>query len=61
MENTYTLAKLTISKRSFEEIKKKLKAAGYEQAFLAGNIINMTGIGLLQETGKTPKKKLLLG
>lgn len=47
--STHTLAILEISKSTYEEIAEKLKAAGYDHAFLHGRDtvgIDMTGIML---------------
>lgn len=47
---SYTVAKLEVSPVAFDEIKKKLLDAGYEQAVKrGGTLIDMTGIALEPE------------
>ncbi len=48
---THTFATLEVSDRTFKEIKRKLKKAGYDHAFVDNNTIDMHGIGLV------PRKK----
>ncbi|HEY9279519.1 MAG TPA: hypothetical protein VIP51_05535, partial [Eoetvoesiella sp.] len=43
---TYSFATLDISRRAYDEIARKLRAAGYEHAFLENGLIDMHGIGL---------------
>src|SRR3546814_19413342 len=43
---TYSFATLDISRRAYDEIARKLRAAGYEHAFLKDGLIDMQGIGL---------------
>lgn len=57
MATTHTLAKLPLSKMAFEEIERKLLAAGYEHAFHDdgdGITIDMTGIGVELEREISP-------
>lgn len=46
---THTYVTLEISELAFKEIETKLKVAGYNHAF-DGNIIDMHGLALIQET-----------
>jgi hypothetical protein len=55
MTATHTYVVLEVSKRAFEEIKKKLKEAGYQHTFHDG-LIDMHGIAI-QIDRKEPKKK----
>ena len=44
---TRTFATLEISKAAFDEISEKMKAAGYDHAFLDhGNVVDMEGIAV---------------
>ena len=43
---TYTYAILEVSKEAYDEIKEKLKEAGYQDAFGEEGIIDMHGIAL---------------
>lgn len=43
---TYTYAELEISRAAWDEIAQKLRAAGYDHAFVDENTIDMHGIGL---------------
>jgi hypothetical protein len=44
--STHTVALLEVSKETWSEIAKRLRAAGYDHAFI-GDVIDMTGIGLV--------------
>lgn len=46
MRSTHTLALLDLPKAMYEFVRDKMKAAGYEHAFLEDGIIDMHGIGL---------------
>jgi hypothetical protein len=46
---TYTVATLEVSERVYNEIAEKLRAAGYDHAFDADGMIDMTHIGLVRE------------
>lgn len=48
---TYTYALLEVSPEAYDEIRKKLEAAGYQHAFGADGEIDMHGIALTRETG----------
>jgi hypothetical protein len=48
---THTYAELELSPIAYEEIKTKLKAAGYEHAFMEGGAIDMHGIGVTRAEG----------
>lgn len=50
---THTFATLEISTSAFDEIKKKLKDAGYDHAFVEDNVIDMHGIGLIPASEKS--------
>lgn len=45
MRSTHTVATLQVSAAAFNEIADKLRAAGYDHAFVDG-LIDMTGIGI---------------
>lgn len=45
--STYTFAKLEVSRGTYDEIAGKLRAAGYDHAFVDG-AIDMHGIGLVR-------------
>lgn len=49
---TYTFALLELSSSTYEEIARKLKEAGYEQAFMEDGVIDMHGIGIQKETSE---------
>lgn len=59
---THTYATLEISKPAYEEIRSKLKEAGYEHAFHDDGLIDMHGIGIaVQEEvpgAKTVRERL---
>lgn len=46
MRSTHTYAILEVSQEAYDEIHAKLKAAGYQHAFMDGNVIDMAGIGI---------------
>lgn len=46
-EQTRSFAKLTVTRETYEEISKKLLAAGYHHVFHGNNMIDMTGIALV--------------
>ena len=56
MPVTHTFATLELSPVAYAEIREKLKAAGYEHAFMESGIIDMHGIGVAQagEPAKMP-------
>jgi hypothetical protein len=56
LRTTHTFATLPVSKRTFEEIHRKLKAASYDHSFIDEETIDMDGIGITY-TPPTPKKK----
>jgi hypothetical protein len=56
IRTTYTFATLEVTERTFNEIKKKLKDAQYDHAFVDDTTIDMHGIGLVPEPSK-PKQK----
>lgn len=43
---THTYAILEVSRATFEEIAQKLKAAGYDEAFIEIDVIDMHGIAV---------------
>lgn len=43
---THSLAIIDVTPRTFDELKKQLEAAGYDQAFLEEGTIDLHGIGL---------------
>lgn len=45
---TYTYAELEVSPEAYDEIAAKLKAAGYDHAFMSDGAIDMHGIGLVK-------------
>lgn len=47
---THTYATLGLSKAAYDEIRDKLKAAGYDHAFIHDGTIDMHGIGVTCET-----------
>lgn len=52
MRTTHTYAKLVVSPATYDEVRGKLLAAGYEHALLSeddGEVIDMHGIGLERE------------
>ncbi|MBF8297395.1 MAG: hypothetical protein HW395_52 [candidate division NC10 bacterium] len=54
---TYTYAILSVSQATYDEVKAKLAAAGYDQAFHDdedGPVIDMHGIALQADKGRTP-------
>lgn len=46
LKQTHTFALLELSQASYDEIAKKLRAAGYDQAFHEDGTIDMHGIGI---------------
>lgn len=48
VRQTHTVATMELSEAAYKEIAEKLKAAGYDHVF-QGDLIDMTGIGLLPE------------
>ena len=56
LRTTHTFAELAVSKRTFDEISRKLKAARYDHSFIDEETIDMQGIGITY-TPPTPKKK----
>jgi len=46
LKQTHTFAVLEVSKAAYDEIATKLRAAGYDHAFVADDQIDMHGIGL---------------
>lgn len=61
---THTYAELEISRAAWDEIAQKLRAAGYDHAFVDENTIDMHGIGLTPAAAppnmvKTPEGQLL--
>ena len=58
---THTFAKLEVSAKTFDEIKRKLESAGYDHTFLEdGNVIDMHGIGLVSFQRDTSRKGKVL-
>jgi hypothetical protein len=52
---THTFAVLDVSKAAYEEIKKKLEAAGYQHTFIQDGeriVIDLNGIALAEEKSK---------
>ena len=49
---THSFAELEVSELAYNEIKRKLKEAGYEHAFIEG-AIDMKGIALTKQEEKT--------
>lgn len=49
MTETRTYARLELSQAAYDEIKIKLKAAGYSHAFTKNGVIDMHGIGVAQK------------
>lgn len=56
IRQTHTYAVLEVSKEAFNEIKKKLREAGYDHAFI-DDVIDMHGIALSEETKKEQQPK----
>ena len=56
MTNTYTVASLPVSVRTYTEIARKLKEAGYDHALMDDGNINMQGIAL--QDGSAPGHQL---
>ncbi|MCJ2084198.1 hypothetical protein [Methylobacterium sp. J-090] len=54
--HTHTVAELAISAPAYDEIRKLLEAAGYQHAFDAEGMIDMTGIGLTRGEAGAPGK-----
>ena len=52
LRTTRTLATLELSAATYNEIHTKLKAAGYDQAFLENGMIDMHGIGITKVARK---------
>ncbi len=52
---THTFAILNVSKQTYNEIKRKLKKAGYENSF-DGDVIDMHGIALKIKTVQKRKQ-----
>ena len=50
---THTIAQLNVSRSTFDEVGRLLRAAGYDHAFNDG-VIDMTGIGLVSVTIQEP-------
>lgn len=50
---THTHAELKISPEAFDEIYTKLRAAGYEHAFMRGGAIDMNGLALTRASAKS--------
>jgi len=53
MRQTRTFVVLEISQRAYDEIKGKLKAAGYGHTFMKSGEIDMDGIALASEMAQT--------
>lgn len=49
IRSTHTYAELEVSPAAYEEIAAKLRAAGYDHAFMENGAIDMHRIGLLCE------------
>lgn len=47
--HTHTVAELALSGAAYDEIRKSLEAAGYQHAFDADGMIDMTGIGVTRD------------
>ena len=56
--STHTVATLTVSTATYDEIAAKLRKADYFHVFLVDGVIDMSGIGLvrLAPEMKSPKK-----
>lgn len=54
---THTFATLAVSKRTFEEIRRKLKNANYDHSFIDEETIDMHGIGLVVVPKRVKKRK----
>jgi hypothetical protein len=52
LRQTHTFATLEVAGSTYDEIREKLKSAGYEHAFVDG-AIDMHGIGLVREGDET--------
>jgi len=48
LRQTHTVATLEVSTSAYDEIKKLLEEAGYQHTFI-GDMIDMSGIGLVSE------------
>lgn len=63
LNQTHTFATLEVSKATYDEIAAKLKAAGYDHAFVKatgkdGEVIDMHGIGLVAGPAVAPLLRL---
>lgn len=53
LTSTHTYAVLDLSKAAYDEIAEKLRAAGYDHAFMDNGVIDMHGIGVAIEEKKS--------
>jgi len=53
MHNTHTYVVLEVSSDAYQEIKLKLKAAGYDHAFMSNGEIDMHGIAVSEDPTTT--------
>lgn len=61
MRNTHTFAYLDLSPEAFAEIKAKLEAAGYQDAFHdVGTTIDMHGIAVRADSPRPPERNLMI-
>lgn len=61
IRQTHTFAELELSKAAYDEIATKLRAAGYDHAFIDDGIIDMHGIGVTVEEGSELLRCTLTG
>lgn len=54
IRQTHTYAELGLTAPAYEEIKRKLKDAGYDHAFMEDGTIDMHGIGVTLEHNPVP-------
>lgn len=50
VKSTHTFVELELSPAAYDEIANKLRAAGYDHAFMDGGAIDMHGIGVMRKT-----------
>jgi hypothetical protein len=54
---THSIATLAVSEAAYAEIKEKLLAAGYGHAVMADGQIDMSGIGVVAQPGRTDDER----
>jgi hypothetical protein len=58
LRTTHTFVELPLSPAAYEEIRNKLKAAGYEHCFIRGeDTIDMHGLAVTREETSVKEKK----